>query len=171
MLERLIALLNWRRGCERGSMAVEFALAAPVLITLVLGAADYGALMNTSASLRGATCAAAEYVKANWNDPLITNVTTATEQQVCVFLGLTLSGSSCSPVTPHVSSACTCTDGTSASCPSAGGSNPCISIVPLDPRVLVSVTVTATQNFRPMFDWASFAFPTTVSAATTVRSQ
>ena len=153
-------------------MAVEFALAAPVLITLVLAVADFGSLMNTSASLRGATRAAAEYVKAKWNDPSVPNVTTATEQQVCVFLGLTFSGSSCSPVSLiSVSSACTCTDGTSASCPSAGGANPCIAAVPLDPRVLVSVTVTATQNFSPMISWASFALPSTVTAATTVRTQ
>jgi Flp pilus assembly protein TadG len=151
-------------------MVVEFALAAPVLITLVLAVADFGSLMNTSASLRGATRAAAEYVKANWNDPLIANVTTATEQQVCVFLGLTLSGSSCSPVTLiSVSSACTCTDGTSAGCPSAGGANPCIAVP--DPRVLVSVTVAATQSFSPMISWASFVLPSTVTAATTVRTQ
>ena len=173
MFEKLIVLLHWRRrDRERGSMAVEFALAAPVLITLVLAVVDFGSFMNTSASLRGATRAGAEYAKANWNDPLIAaNVTTATEQKVCGFLALTLSGSSCSPVTPNVSSACTCTDGTSASCPSAGGANPCIAIVPLDPRVLVSVTVTATQSFSPMFSWASFALPTTVTAETTVRTQ
>ena len=171
MFEKLIVLLHWRRrDRERGSMAVEFALAAPVLITLVLAVTDFGSFMNTSASLRGATRAGAEYAKANWNDPLIAaNVTTATEQKVCGFLALTLSGSSCSPVTPLVSSACICTDGTSASCPSAGGANN--SCPAADPRDLVSVTVTATQSFSPMFSWASFALPTTVTAETTVRTQ
>jgi Flp pilus assembly protein TadG len=172
MFKKLIELLrSWQGGCERGSMAVEFALAVPVLIALVLGAADYGALMNTSASLRGATRAAAEYAKANWNNPLVTNVTTEAEQQACSFLGLTLSGGSCSPVTPSVSTSCTCVDGTSVSCPSSGSANPCVVSNPTDPRVLVSVTVTATQSFNPMFHWASFAFPSTVSTATTVRTQ
>lgn len=158
---------------DRGSMAVEFAMATPVLLTLVMGAVDYGSLMNTSASLRGATRVGAEYAKANWNNPSVTDVSTNTESQVCGFLGLTLSGSSCSPVTPSVSSSCTCVSGASVTCPSSTGSNPCTS----DPnpsndhRVLVSAVVTATQSFSPMFSWASFAFPSTVSATTTVRTQ
>src|SRR5215470_18211461 len=114
MIKKLIASLY--RRCddwERGAIAVEFAFAAPVLITLALGAADFGGLMNTAASLRGATRAGAEYAKANWNNPSVTNVTTDTEQKVCGFLGLTLANGLCSPVTPNVSTSCTCDDDTS----------------------------------------------------------
>jgi Flp pilus assembly protein TadG len=170
MINKLIASLH-RRGADRekGTIAVEFAFAAPVLITLALGAADYGSLMNTSASLRGATRAGAEYAKANWNNPSVTNPTTATEQQVCGFLGLTLSGGSCSPVTPSVATACTCDDNSSVTpCPPTG-TNPCASNA--NPGVLLYVTVTATQSFTPILSWPSFAFPSSLAATTAVRTQ
>jgi TadE-like protein len=178
MLQKLFGLLRRQRDCNRGSMAVEFALAVPALAMLVLGVADFGALMNTSASLRGAARAGAEYAEANWNNLLVSDPTTGAEQQVCGFLGLTLSGGSCSPVTPTVTPVCTCTDGTwitGNDCPpDSSDPTPCNSVSNGDKRVLVSVTVTATQNFHPMFSWAlfSWAFPwSTLSAATTVRTQ
>jgi Flp pilus assembly protein TadG len=158
-----------RRDRERGSMAVEFAFAAPPVIMLALGVVDYGSLMNKWASLRGATRAGAEYVVANWNNATVTDPTTGAEQQVCGFLGLTLSSTTCSPVTPTVATACTCSDDSTVSCPSSGSSNPCSSYS--DPRVLVSVTVTATESFTPIASWASFAFPSTVTASTVVRTQ
>src|SRR5438552_1579513 len=105
MIKKLIDSLRRRASDpESGTTAVEFAIAAPVLITLFLGAADYGTLMHTAASLRGATRAGTEYAKANWNNPAVTNVTTSTEQQVCSFLALTFDTgtSTCSPVTPSV---------------------------------------------------------------------
>ena len=48
-----------------GAAAVEFAITAPLLVVLVLGIADYGFLMGTSASLEGAARAGAEVAKAN----------------------------------------------------------------------------------------------------------
>jgi Flp pilus assembly protein TadG len=150
-------------------MALEFAIATSVLIPLVVGLVDYGMLMNTSASLRGATRAGAEYAKANWNNPSVTNVTTGTEQQVCGFLGLTLSNGSCSPVTPNVTTACTCDDNTSVTpCPPTG-TNPCAANT--NPGVLLYVTVTATRSFSPILSWASFAFPTTLAETTVIRTQ
>src|SRR6516162_5201786 len=114
MIKKLGALLRRRRDDgDKGTLTLEFAFAAPILIVAVLGAADIGALMNTAASLRGATRAGAEYAKANWNNPSVANVTTTTQQRVCGFLGLTLSNGSCSPVTPNVSTSCTCDDDTS----------------------------------------------------------
>ena len=171
MIKKLIALLHRRRGdWNKGTLTVEFAFAAPILIVAVLGAADIGSLMNTAASLRGATRAGAEYAKANWNNGTsVTNLTTATEQRVCGFLGLTLSSSTCSPVTPGVTNSCTCDDNTSVSpCPPTG-TNPCASQTPSG--VVQYVTVTAQQTFSPILSWASFVFPNPVQAATTVRTQ
>jgi Flp pilus assembly protein TadG len=170
MFTAAMRLLQARRHeWNRGGIAVEFALGAPVVIVLALAVADYGLLMNNWASLRGATRAGAEYVKANWNNPNVTDPTTAAEQLVCSFLGLTLSGTSCSPVTPNVSTACSCSDATAVSCPAAGGANPCTALS--DSRVLVSVTVSATQRFTPMISRASFAFPSTLTASAIVRTQ
>jgi Flp pilus assembly protein TadG len=170
MIKKLIALLRGRReDRERGTTAVEFALATTILVPLVLGAADVGSLMNTSASLRGATRAGAEYAKANWNNPSVTtDPTTGTEQQVCGFLGLTLSSGSCSPVTRlDVTTSCTCDDGTSVT--------PCLpsdgTVCPSPPGVLRYVTVTAQQSFNPILSWASFVFPSSLTATTVVRIQ
>jgi len=172
MIKKLIALLHRRRpdNWDRGTLTVEFAFAAPILIVAVLGAADIGSLMNTAASLRGATRAGAEYAKANWNNPSVTNVTTGTEQQVCGFLGLTLASGTCSPVNLlSVTRSCTCDDNTSVSpCPPTG-TNPCASQTP--PEVIQYVTVTAQQDFSPILSWASFVFPSPVQASTKVRTQ
>jgi Flp pilus assembly protein TadG len=171
MIKKLIALLHRRRDdWERGTLTVEFAFAAPFLTIMVLGAADVGSLMNTSASLRGATRAGAEYAKANWNNPSVTDPTTSTEQQVCGFLGLTLSSGSCSPVNfLGVTTSCTCDDDTPVTpCPPTGA-NPCASQT--NPGVLLYVTVTAQQNFSPILSWASFVFPSPLTATTVVRTQ
>src|SRR5882724_6952011 len=145
MIKKLVALLHRRRDdWDKGTLTLEFAFAAPILTVAFLGAADIGVLMNTAASLRGATRAGAEYAKANWNNPSVTNPTTGTEQQVCGFLGLTLSSGTCSPVTPGVTTSCTCNDNTSVSpCPPTG-SNPCAAQT--NPAVLEYVTVMAQQN-------------------------
>ena len=172
MIKKLLALLHRRRDdWDKGTLTLEFAFAAPILTVAVLGAADIGALMNTSASLRGATRAGAEYAKANWNNGTsVTNLTTATEQKVCGFLGLTLSSGTCSPVTPGVTTSCTCDDNTSVSpCPPTGIANPCAAQA--NPGVLEYVTVTAQQNFVPILSWASFVFPAQVQASTKVRTQ
>src|SRR5215468_3751785 len=129
MVRTLIGSLRSVDNCrERGSMAIEFAIAATVLIPLVIGVADYGMLMNTSASLRGATRAGAEYARANWNNPSVTDPTTSTKQQVCTFLGLTLTSGLCSPVNYlSVTTSCTCADNpaTSVTCPGSTDPNPC----------------------------------------------
>jgi Flp pilus assembly protein TadG len=176
MIKKLIALLHRRQDdWNRGTLTLEIAFAAPILVVAAQGAADIGAMMNTAASLRGATRAGAEYAKANWNNPLVTNPTTGTEQQVCGFLGLTLSSGTCSPITPAVTTgvatSCTCDDNTSVSpCPPSAG-NPCSASNPLNPGVIEYVTVTAQQNFTPILSWASFVFPAQVQASTKMRTQ
>jgi len=172
MIKKLIALLHRRRDShERGTITIEFAFAAPILIMLALGAADFGSMMNTSAALRGATRAGAEYARANWNNPSVTDPTTSTEQQVCGFFGLTLSNGSCSsitpPITPTVTTSCTCGDGTPVT--------PCLppdgTVCPSPPGVLRYVTVKAQQDFNGIVSWADFVFQSPLTATTVVRTQ
>jgi Flp pilus assembly protein TadG len=47
-----------------GSAAVEFAITAPLLMLLALGAADYGAVTAQSSSLAAYTRAGAEYARS-----------------------------------------------------------------------------------------------------------
>lgn len=162
-----------------GAAAVEFAITISLLAVLVLGVADYGILMNDAAGLVGASRAGAEYAIANPTD------TTGTETQTCGFFGYTLG--SCAPVTPNATLFCTCVDGTwpsGNSCPPS--SNPCttaknpyISGNPADSRVLEYVTVTAQQNFSPLFNVinlgviapTTFSFPSSLSGTTVARAQ
>ena len=80
-----------------GAAAVEFAITAPLLVVLVLGIADYGFLMGTTASLEGAARAGAEVAKAN------PSVTAAQLTALNLFP---------TGVTPTVTSVCTCADNT-----------------------------------------------------------
>jgi len=157
-----------------GAAAVELAITASLLALLVLGVADYGALMGSSASLEGATRAGAEYAKVDSTD------TTGIEAQVCGHLGLTLNSGSCSPVTPNASPVCTCVDGTwpnGAVCPPPlTGVNPCTTITNpytnlIDTRVLQYVQVTATQTYSLLVPYASFTPVPSLTAQTTARTQ
>jgi Flp pilus assembly protein TadG len=169
VIVNLIGSLHRRRvDRARGNMAIEFAIALPVLATLIVGISDYGALMYATASLRSATRAGGEYAKAYWNNPTVSDVATGTQQQVCTALGLTFASGSCSPVTPSVSTSCTCDDNSSVT-PCPPSSNPCTANA--NPGVLVYVTVKATESFSPMLSWADFAFPSSVTATTVVRTQ
>jgi Flp pilus assembly protein TadG len=158
MVEKLIEGLRrcWS-GRNGGAAVVEFAITAPLLILLVLGVADYGILMNTTASLIGATRAGGEVAKV---DPSVTPAQ-------LTALGIFPSGA-----TPSVSAPfCTCFDNTTVTCPApgAGAANPCAA--KSDTRVLRYVTVSANQNFSPVVSWTSFTFPGSLSASTVVRTQ
>src|ERR1700730_8866232 len=52
---------GWRHLGSAGSVAVELALTAPILITLAVGIADLGNLFNFSQALEAATRIGAEY--------------------------------------------------------------------------------------------------------------
>ena len=149
-----------------GAAAVEFAITVPVLVVLVLGVADYGFLMGSSASLEGATRAGAEVGKAN---PSVTAAQLTT-------LNLFPSG-----VTPTVTSVCTCVDNTwpnGAACPPgplatpcSGKTNPFISGAPVDPRVFEYVQVAATQSVSPIVSYGTFSSAKSLNVSTTVRTQ
>jgi Flp pilus assembly protein TadG len=154
MIRKLIGSLR-RRGEARnaGAAAVELAITAPILVALMLGVADYGQLVNSAASVVGATRAGAEVAKAN------PNVTAAQLTALNLFP---------SGVTPTVSPPfCTCVDNTSVSCPGPGAANPCGANA--DTRVLKYLTVSATRPFSPLVAWSSFTFPSSLNASTAVR--
>ena len=155
------ALQRWRSAGKAGNAAVEFAITAPVLITLVIGGADYSIMANNQEVLEAATRAGAEYGRANYSTdaPNWTN----TKSYVTGY-------ASFSPaVTAGASTVCTCVDGTTATCASA--TTFCNSHQPTDPRVLQYVEVTAVQNFSALMAWSAFGFPTQLSATTWARFQ
>ena len=165
--DRVLRVLAWRRVFPRrstagnaGSALVEFAITAPLLVFLALGAADFGDLTNQQAILEAATRAGAEYARANF----LTDVNwTQTKNKVTGFTSFS------STVTPTVTTICTCVDNATVTCP---GTTACAGGHGTDARVIQYVSVAATQNFTPMLAYAaSFAFPGSLSAVAVTRTQ
>lgn len=156
MFERLIGSLRRRREARNsGTVLVELALTVPILLALVVGVADYGVLMGSSDNLTAATRAGAEIVKARQTE--------TAAQLTAITPSIFPAGATVTVSAPF----CTCVDNTSVTCPSAGATNPCAGKT--DTRLLKYITVSATQSFSPLFNWASFLFPGTLNAAAIVR--
>jgi Flp pilus assembly protein TadG len=150
-----------RERWTAGSAGVEFALTAPLLLALAVGLSDYATLAGQSGALVAATRAGAEYARA-----YPTDTTGGADGAVTRFMSF-------SPgVAPSATTFCTCTDGTSVSCPlpaqPSPQSNPCSAKT--DPRVLQYVAVTA-QQATTYFAFPGFSFPTAISAASYLRWQ
>jgi Flp pilus assembly protein TadG len=148
---------------SQGAAAVEFAITAPMLVVLVLGIADYGLLMASSASLEGSTRAGAEVAKAK------PNVTPAQ------LAGLNLFPAG---ITPTVTSVCTCADNTwgGGACPPGPLATPCAGITnpftaSTDPRVFEYVNVAATQSVNPIVSYGTFTAAQSLNVHTTIRTQ
>jgi Flp pilus assembly protein TadG len=145
-----------------GAAAVELAITAPLLVVLVLGVADYGFLMGSSASLEGATRAGAEVAKVQ---PSVTAAQLTT-------LNLFPSGA-----TPAVTSVCTCVDNSAvATCPPGPLTTPCsVKTNPftaaVDPRVFEYVQVGATQTVNPIVSYGSYTSGRSLNKQTTIRTQ
>jgi hypothetical protein len=163
MIDKLIALSRRRRNIwEQGAAAVEFAMTAPLLVALVLGVGDYGALMNGAASLVSASRAGAEVVKAKPSE---------TSSQLNAFNpSLSPTGATFAVSGPS----CTCVDGTTPSplptCPGSGSGNPCSG------RVLKYMQISATQTVAPLFAITNFLYfgsfgSQTLTATTYIRIQ
>ena len=143
-----------------GAVLVEFALAAPILVTLVLGIADFGMLAANTAALEGVTRVGAEYARNN------TTCQADLAGQSCIAgikSAMTNSGNFNPPITfpSDPSASCECDDGNPITCGttcSAAGKPP-------PNRVLI--TVTASQSYTPILPWPGL--PSSVTASTEMR--
>jgi Flp pilus assembly protein TadG len=144
-----------------GTMAIEFAVAAPILITVVAGIADFGMLAAKTAAVAGATRVGAEYARNNsvcqaniHATSCITGIKSAMQNTGNFSPALTF------PSDPSVS--CECDDGTAITCGTT-----CVGAGKVPNRVLV--TVTATQAFTPLIPWPGI--PTSLTKSTEIRIQ
>ena len=147
-------------GCD-GTALVEFALTAPILVTLVLGIADFGLLAAKNAALEGATRIGAEYARnnstcqSNIQDPnCISGIKTAMQSAGNFSPALTFPSSA-----PPFPESCECDDGSPITC----GTTCAVGKTPT--RTLV--TVTATQTYTPILPWPGI--PTSLTASTELR--
>jgi Flp pilus assembly protein TadG len=144
-----------------GTAIVEFAFAAPILVTLVLGIADLGLLAARSAALEGATRVGAEYARNNSTcqadisgSSCITGIKNAMQNSGSFSPAITF------PSDPSPS--CECDDGTSITCGTT-----CVGAGKVPNRVLI--TVTASQAYTPILSWPGI--PTSLTASTEMRVQ
>jgi len=162
---KILTSLRHRNNDARnaGAAFVELAISAPVLVLLAVGIVDYSGLMGTIANMLGSTRAGGQYASAYWLNPTV-NAASGTQTQVCTFYGGTC------PVTATAVPSCTCVDGTSVTCPAAGAANPCIGQA--DPRVLMYVTVTATQtSYQSLMSYPGFTNPSPPPVQSVARVQ
>jgi Flp pilus assembly protein TadG len=143
-----------------GSVIVEFALAAPILVTLVLGIADFGMLAARTAALEGATRVGAEYARNNSTCQDITASTCISGIKSAMQSTGNFSPALTYPSDPSPS--CECDDGTSITCGTT-----CVGAGKTPNRVLV--TVTASQTYTPILPWPGI--PTSITASTEMRIQ
>lgn len=119
MCTQLTSMRNLVRGlgsCREGNTAVEFALAAPILITLAFGAFDYGRAYVEGVRMNGAARAGAQYAlyePTNWTDGT-TMERTALEEYV--GHALTDSQMAALSVSAAANNFCACTAGTTLAC-------------------------------------------------------
>jgi Flp pilus assembly protein TadG len=176
MLDKLIGSLDrlYRAG-NTGAAAVELAITAPFLVVLALGIADYGNLMNASASLEGATRAVAEYAR---NSPECAGGGLSDSNCISYINSLvstlksnysSLSSATFTPSATLSTSAnyCTCTDGTVVSC----STGTCSVGTPPDTRVLQYIRVTAAQTINPLVSYGTYTSAQSLNAQTTTRIQ
>lgn len=162
-----------RRGIEAraGSVAVEFAIIAPLVLALILPVADLGALVYTQMQVQLAAQAGAEYAAAHAWDPTGIQAAVTSATPLTQTAGLTITPQ---PFTAQNVQFCGCVTGTSLTqtwqpCPNprpicANGAPP--------PQSGVYYTIGATANYTTLtgmqYPWLSNH---TVSAQTTVRVQ
>jgi Flp pilus assembly protein TadG len=143
-----------------GSVAAEFAFAAPILVMLVVGIADFGVLTARSAALAGATRAGAEYARNSSTCKADLGGTSCIAGIKSVIQNAVSSGPALTfPSTfPPI---CKCDDGGDITCGTT--------CAPARAPNRVSIAVTATQAFTPIVPWPGV--PNSVTKSTEIRVQ
>lgn len=141
------------QDCDRGSVAVEFALVAPIVILIAFGTADFGILATRSAALQATTRVGAEYARRHAAD---TSGIRNSMQNAAAFAP-TVSFPATFPWS------CECDDGTAIACAQS-----CATLGRPSPN-RVFITISASQAFTPLVPWPGI--PAILTAATEVRLQ
>jgi Flp pilus assembly protein TadG len=119
-MTKILCLAGPRKGTSNaGSAAVEFAITAPLLVLLALGAADYGVVTAQSSSLAAYTRAGADYARSQVASGNRLPSASTLRNVLNIPSGVSITFSATDPY-------CTCADGTSVTCPSQSSTNPCV---------------------------------------------
>lgn len=150
-------LRNTFLGSESGSSLIEAAVLAPVLLFLMIGAADFGHGYYLAEEVASAAHSGAEY--AIQNPGRISDHTT----------GIQTAAKNDAPNVPSLTVAtpawgCECSDGSSYSTHCSSVPSGCAT------NWVYKVTVTASANYTPLFPWPGVPSSIALSSSATMRS-
>lgn len=142
---------------EAGSSLVEAGILAPVLIFLMLGAADFGRGYYVAEEVASAAHSGAEYAIQNPGNLSgdTTGIQTAAKDDAPNVSGLNIA-------TPAWG--CECSDGSSYSASCASQPSGCSA------NWVYKVTVTASASYAPLFPWPGVPSSIALSSSATMRS-
>lgn len=155
---RWLGCMSALRRAENGVSAVEFALATPVLLGLLVPVVDLGLAFSEQMKVQQAAEAGAQYASVHGFD--------ATQISSAVTNATTLSVSA----SPAPSQQCGCLSGSSVT---LSGSPPCTTTCANTLVPGTYVVVNAQATYTPITPYSSYinAIPTTLTAQSLVRSQ
>ena len=126
--------------CTRGSVAIEFALLVPVLLLMLLGAVDFGMVINEKMKLQSAARAGVQFAVQN---------STNAQNDAAIRLAVTnASGLDPADFTIDPQVFCECAEGAVVACDGT-----CAIGAPRR-----AVTVTVRENFLTLFDYTFLGF-------------
>ena len=154
------------RGCERGNVMIEFALALPILCLMLIGMIDLGRYgLQRAAMLEGAR-AGAEYAVFIVSTQSLTSLSTS---NMTAINSTAQNATGLTGVTASSSLSCECVSGTSVACTTTCGSGQTLKKY---------VTVSATKSFTSVLTKSTLSFgsvgswtpPTSLSSSMTMIS-
>lgn len=142
---------------QSGSSIIEAAVIAPVLILLMLGAADFGHGYYLAEEVAAAAHSGAEYAIQNPGhlSKDSTGIETAAKVDAANVTNLTVAAPTWG---------CECSDGSSYSASCASVPSSCAA------NWVYKVTVTASANYAPLFPWPGVPTSIPISSSATMRS-
>lgn len=148
---------------DRGTAAVEFAIAVPVLLTMLGCLADFGLAFWYKGLLAGSVAQGGQYAFLARTDLLSAATPTAAIQKVQAVVGRRLLLPSAN-VTVSYPLACGCVSGT----PAAFSATACGATCPNGTTAGTYVTITARHTYTPVLPFYSKLAGSTASASATV---
>ena len=134
-------LLRSIAGEDRGQALIELALVMPVLTALLIGAAEFGRIAYAAIEVTIAARAGVAYGAQT----IITAADLAGMQSAATNDGSDITALKPNGLSAVAAQSCTCSDGTSVTCATAG--TKCVSPA----HILTFVTVTTTAKMDPLF--------------------
>ena len=142
--------LRWYR-CENGQSLLEFALVAPVIMLLLVGAVEIGRVFYMTILVNNAARAGAQYGAQN----LATAADPTGMQNAALADGQNITG-----LSANASHFCSCADGSSSTCQPSDCSGT---------HRLVYVKVNTTGVFQPLLHYPGFPSSYTVNGQAVMR--